>query len=239
MSKNNENSVLFSIGSVIELAQQKESERQAAILQQKEDLERATAERLAQTRRAVEETERARLTQIAEAARQDWESQVADKEAAIRARIDANTERELEMLRAEYRDSTPMVVPGRSRMSFAVASLVALAIFGLGAFGVHAMGNDNQNAAHTATANAGSLSATEPMAERAVRAPERMTTPRPVASAPVKIDKPVIKPRTFHKRPRCRWITTTKRVLNPLRNHPLNFEGRYIITKKRVKKCRK
>ena len=41
MLKNNENSVLFSIGSVIELGRQKERERQAELQRQRDEQERA------------------------------------------------------------------------------------------------------------------------------------------------------------------------------------------------------
>jgi len=244
MSKYNENSVLFAIGSVIELAQQQERELHAEQERQAAEQDRAEAARVAQARRAAEETERTRLTQVAEANRHEWETQLAHKEAAIRARIDADTERELEMLRAEYHDGSPLVVPGRSRLSFAVASLVAFAVFGLGALGVHAMGNNNQSGdAHHTTASADTLSATEPITQPVVRTPTPRTTARPVESPSPKIHKPaprpIAKPRPLVHRPRCRWVTTTQRIQNPLWNHPLNFEGRYKIIKKRVKKCRK
>jgi hypothetical protein len=248
MRKNNENSVLFSIGSVIEMAHQKERERSENLAQQAAERERAETERLDQARQRAEETDQARLAAAAETARHDREIQVAEKEAALLARIEADTQRELEMLRAEYRDGAPVVVPGRRRLSFAVANLVTLAVFGLGAFGVHAMANDNQppttNAATASSATP--RNATQhtpqiaPKPELATPAPvTTVTQPKPVV---VQVKKPVRKPiikRPVRPRPRCRWITTTKRVQNELWNHPLNFEGRYKIIKKRIKKCRK
>lgn len=244
MLNNNENSVLFSIGSVIELQQQKELEQQAEVQRQKIEQKRAETARADQARQAVEETQRARLAEAAESARHEWEKLVADKEAAIRSRIEADTQRELEMLRAEYRDAEPLVVPGRNRLSFAVASLVALAVIGLGAFGVHAMTNDSQPPVpRTATATTATPSATQAAPRPKVLAPAPVTTVHIAEPTPVKIHKPVtkpkVKPRPIRRRPRCKWITITKRVQHPLWNHPLNFEGRYKIIKKRVKKCRK
>jgi len=259
MKSNNENSVLFSIGSVLQLQQHKERELQDEAQRQKDDHDRAEAARLDQARRAAAAAQRLRQVEAAETARHEWERQVTDKETAIRARIEADTERQLELLRAEYREARPVVVPGRHRLSFAVASVMALAVVALGAYGVNAMTSDNLPPLKTsATANAATpgdepVAATpgdEPVAPTPrvlaptsrVLAPAPMTTIRVVEPTPVKIQgpapRPIAKPYRTPTRPRCKWITVTKRVQNPLWNHPLNFEGRYKTIKKRVKKCR-
>ncbi len=247
MRKNNENSVLFSIGSVIELQHQMEQERHEELAQQTAERERAETARLEQAQRRIAEAEQTRLVAAAQTARHDWENQVAHKEAAIRARIETETQRELELLRDQYRDAAPVVVPGRPRLAFAVASLVTLGLFGLGAFGVHAMSNKNQpplpkSATASTTTTTTTVRATEVAPKPELTTPAPVTTvqkPKPVVA---EVKKPVRKPhikRPIRPRPRCRWITTTRRVQNPLWDHPLNFEGRYKIIKKRVKKCRK
>ncbi len=241
MRTNNENSVLFSIGSVIELAKQKEQEKETELQRQLAEQKRIEAERVAQAKSDAEKAEQARLAAASDQARQQWEQQLAEKEANIRARIEANTERELEMLRSEYRDAEPVVVPGGRRRGFALAAIMALVVLGASAFGVHTMTADAQPADHnTATASNPWSDVTRAQRTPVTQAPDPRVAPKAPAPKVVKpATRPRIKVRPRINRPRCRWVTVTTRKLNPLRNHPLNFQGRYLITKKRVKKCRK